>query len=411
MTPALPHGIINTPPSKEFGVELTLTTFEKYDIFNLNGDIRVNILPRISPELSNYINANPRRDLVLDLTAVNFIDSSVIKLFVNLHKRMEAGRRRLYLLKPTPDVHKILCDVKLDKVLSFVDSRNDLEQSISSTFFESYLPYTVRENDLHRLRCACPVCGSANVRGYLIDANAFDWKWESNNAFPAAYLKSTSTPLDVAGLLPIVCADCFMCSTNVSDFHTYGDNAQVFNSSPGDDVKLLLSKSMKTRKKMMELDVVIGDNFFSHPRQPITCYALYLLAESCVRSMTVNKSYPSSFWIGFYNYSALKYATPDKKDILINTCRTWMTQVINNKAQCNACQLSKAYYILLISALYLEKPKEAVKIRAEYVSFMEALPIKMHDGVQGIDSPSFWFSQAQAIGENLSKNKPEILTI
>lgn len=395
---------------KEPDVDLSLTAFEKYDVFNLNGEIKVNILPLISPELANYLNVNPYKDLILDLKAVNFIDSSAIKLFVNLHKRMESNKRRLYLLNPSPDIKKILCDVKLDKILSLVGNFDDLEKSISSTFFETYLACTIKENGLQKLRCTCPVCGSTNVRGYLIDSNRYDWKWEGECPFPTAYLQSTSAPLDVFGLLPIVCADCFMCSIDVEDFHARGEETAVLRSSLSDAVKLLLSKSAKTRKKMMELDVVIGDNFFSHPRQPIACYNLYLLAESCVRSMTINKSFPSSFWIGFHNYAASKYAPPDRKDFLINTCRTWMTQVINHNKNYTACQLSKAYFTLLISALSLQKPKEAVKVHSEYVSQMETLPRSIQD-IQGIDSPSFWFSQAQTIWERTTKNKSEVFKI
>jgi anti-anti-sigma factor len=390
-------------------VDLSLTAFEKYDIFNLTGEIKVNILPRISPELSNYINANPHRDLILDLAAVNFIDSSVIKLFVNLHKRMEAAKRRLYLLSPSTDVQKMLCDVKLDKVLSLVGTCHDLAQSISSTFFESYLPCTIEENGLHKLCCTCPVCGSTDVRGYLIDVNNYDWKWEERRPFPLACLKSTLTPLDVFGLLPIVCADCFMCSVNVADFHTRADGAEALRSSLSEEAKLLLSKSMKTRKKMMEVDVVMGDNFFSHPRLPVACFNLYLLAESCVRSMASNKA--SSFYIGLNNFLAAKYAPSDKKDFLIDSCRTWMTQVLGQKTHYNASQLSKAYFVLLISALSLEKVKEAEKVYADYASYLETLPQNIKDCSQGIDAPSFWFSQAQMIWEKEAKNDSEVYVI
>lgn len=388
-------------------MDLSMTACEKYDIFNMTGEIRVNILPRISPELSNYIATNPQRDLILDLAAVDFIDSSTIRLFVNLHKRMEANKRRLYLLKPSSSVKKILCDVKLDNVLSLVGDPYDLEKSISSTVFESYLPCTIKENDLRRLRCTCPVCGSKNVRGYLIDADSYDWKWEGDNAFPSAYPKTSSTPLDVAGLLPIVCDNCLLCSINIADFHACGETMEVFRSSIGEGAIQALLKSAKAREKMMDLDVVIGDNFFLHPRQKIACYALYLLAESCARSMAAAKTSLSSFWIGFHNYSAVKYAPPDHKDNLVNTSRTWMSQVLNEKAKYNACHLSRAYFIMLISALYFEKTKEAAKIHSEHVSLMETLPRHVQDQSRGIDSPAFWFSQAKTISEQASKGRQE----
>ena len=97
-------------------MRLAVTPLEKYDIFDLPVEIRVNILPLISPQLSNYMTENPRKDLVLNLSSVKFLDSSTIKLLVNLHKRMESDKKRLYLLKPSNDVMKIFSDVKLDGI-------------------------------------------------------------------------------------------------------------------------------------------------------------------------------------------------------------------------------------------------------------------------------------------------------
>jgi len=392
-------------------MDLSLTSLETYDIINLQGELKVSTLPMISPGLANYIASNPNKDLILNLADVNFIDSSTIKMFVNLHKKMEVNKRRLYLLRPTEDIVKILCDVKLDGVLSLMDTNESLEKSMSAAFFEHYRPFTTNENGHRRLSCACPVCGSKNVRGYLIDAGDYDWKWESDHVFPASFSKSAFAPFDTIGHMPIVCADCYFCSVHVGDFGTRGAEGEPIKSLLPEDAKLLLSKSTKTRKKMMEIDVVMGDAFFLVPREPVACFNLFMLAESCARSMAVNRACSSPFWIGYYNYWAMKYAPLDKKDLLVNNCRTWMTQVFNEKANYNACQLSKAYFILLVCAISIQKPKEAAKINADYTAHIDALPRNLKDGPQGIDSPTFWFSQAQVIWEKEINKKSEAFKI
>jgi anti-anti-sigma factor len=392
-------------------MDLSLTSLEKYDIINLQGDLKVNTLPLISPGLSNYIASNPNKDLVLNLADVNFIDSSTIKLFLNLHKRMDACKRRLYLLKPTVDVVKMLCDVKLDGVLALIDTNESLEQSMSSAFFARYVPYTLNENGMHRLCCTCPVCGSRNVRGYLIDLNGYEWTWENDQVFPQSRIKTSHVPFDAMGHLPIVCTDCYLCSINVADFSAHVDGGDTIKSVVPEDAKLLLSKSMKNRKKMMEIGLVMGDDFFCNPRGPVACLNLFLLAESCSRSMAVNRACSSPFWIGYHNYWAMKYASFDKKDHLINNCRTWMTQVLNEKANYNSCQLSKAYFILLICAISIQKPKEAAKINADYAAFMDALPQNVKDGLSGVDGPAFWFAQAQVIWNKEINQKSEAFNI
>jgi len=386
-------------------VRLAVTPLEKYDIFDLPVEIRVNILPLISPQLSNYMTENPRKDLVLNLSSVKFLDSSTIKLLVNLHKRMESDKKRLYLLKPSNDVMKIFSDVKLDGIFSFLNGCEELDKAVCSADYAAYLPFTQKENGLRNLRGSCPLCGSENIVGYLINVNDYDWKWESDYPFPTAYLKGTSTALDVIGLCPIVCAECFMCSTNTADFTVNDGNAASIRSSLGEDAKLLLLKDVKTRKKIVEdIELVVGQDFFSHPRKPVIAYNLHVLAESCVRSLTALKSAALPFWIGYYSYLSTKYAPSHKKDALIDNCRTWLTQVINEKQRYNFIHLSKTYFILLIAAISLNKDKEAGRLFVDFSELIDALPPGVKSYSSGFNSPAFWFTQAKFILEKQPLN-------
>jgi anti-anti-sigma factor len=386
-------------------VDISITSLDNCDIINLPSEIRVHILPLISPQLSNYIIGNPHKSLVLNLSSVTFIDSSAIKLLVNLHKKMESDKKKLYLLKPTGDVMKIISEVKLDGIFSFVHDCEELENALCASDYARYLPFTQKLDTLQKLNCSCPLCRSENVVGYLINGNDYDWKWEGDYPYPSAFLKGSAVAADVAGLRPIVCADCFMCSTTVSDFNVGDPTDGALRSSLSEEAKLLLSKGGKSRKKMIEeSDVVIGEDFFSHPRQSFSIYMLYQLAESCAHALTADKTAVSPFWIGYYNYLSTKYAPVQKKDGHIDNCRTWLTRVINERQRYNFIYLSKTYFILVVAAISLNKNKEAALLFSDFSMMMDALPPNIKSYATGFNCPAFWFSQAKTI---LGKCRPD----
>ena len=379
-------------------MDISTTLFEKYVIFNLPNELRVNILPHISPMLSNFITENANNDIVLNLSCVNFIDSSAISLMVNIHKRMLSRNKKLYLLNTSDSIMAVFRNVKLDKIFSFANNCDELDAAVSAAHFNGYLPFSNFEKGMRKLSCICPVCGSVNVHGYVFDDNDYDWKWDDDYLFPSAFLKGTPDALDIFGLMPIVCTDCFMCSIEVADFHLCKENEERLKSELTDDAVFLLSKAMPARKKMMELDVIIGEDFFLHPRRKITVYSSYLLAESCVRTVA-NKKPDLPYKIGYLNYIISKYAPSDKKQFFIDNCRTWLTQVINEKERYNLNQLSKAYYILILAAASLNKEKEASILHSRFSDFIETLPPFVKSFETGINSPGFWFSHAGTLLE------------
>lgn len=373
----------------------------EHDIFRLRGEIKVNVIPEISPQLSKYIQSNPDKNLILDLSAVDFIDSSTIRMLINLHKRLEPHRKRLCLLSPSTPVRRIIEDVKLDTLFKIFQSNEDLEREEMEILRTAYGEFTLDDNGMKRLICVCPVCGSGDVQGYLIDEESYEWSWEKDSLFPASAVKDTNAPIDVAGLIPIVCPACYMSSLNFAHFHaSRGDERPALVSQLSEHAKQHLSKSIKARKKIMESCVVIGDNFFAYPRQKISAFYSLKLADSCARSMAAAKMPTAPFMIGHINYLMIQYAGQDVKEELINNIRTWMSQVIANRESYRTIETAKAYFILFAAAYSLEKPKEAAKVLEDFSLFINS--VHTGEAAPGINSPLFWHSQAQHIGEKLA---------
>jgi anti-anti-sigma factor len=388
-------------------MNIVLETHGGQDIFKLKGEIKVNLIPEITPQLFKYIQTNQGKNLILDLSAVDFIDSSTLRMLINLHKRLEPQKKKLCLLSPSMPVKKIIEDVKLDSVFTIFSSNEDLEQESTDMLRKAYGEFTREQNGLKKLTCTCPVCGSNDVVGYLVDENAYDWTWEKDSLFPVCMTKDTKKPFDVLSLLPIVCPGCYMSSLNFAHFHAWagGEDAPAISALLSDAVKQQLSKSIKARKKTMESCVVVGDHFFNHPRQKITTYYCLRLAESCARSMAAAKMAEAPFLIGYSNYLAIQYAGQDMKEELIGNIRTWMNQVISDKESYGTIEIAKAYFTLLASTFSLEKPKESAKILEEFSSFIKSIPAGTGENSPGINNPVFWHYQAQRIGEKAAATK------
>ncbi|HWC27833.1 MAG TPA: STAS domain-containing protein [Solirubrobacteraceae bacterium] len=63
--------------------------------------------------------------VVLDMSAVTFIDSSGLALLIKTDRRLSAADRRLVVLRPHPNVRRILELTGLDQLLSVADSSTD----------------------------------------------------------------------------------------------------------------------------------------------------------------------------------------------------------------------------------------------------------------------------------------------
>ena len=381
--------------SDEFKLSHTSSLY--YDVFSFKGDVTVTSLIQVTAELNVYTHKNLLNDLVLDLSGTGHIDSSGIRLIVNLKKRMESSHRQLYLLKPSQNVLSILEETNMDKILNIVDSNEALEKQILSKLYETYLPYTEEEDGLLRINCSCAVCGSRDVVGYLLDQNALDWRWVGDDPFPVAFVKGSEKQIDFFSLSPIVCSECYMASIKITDFNIIADNSIVRKSLIKDECKNLLTKSIKKRKKMMELGKIIGGNFFKHTRENPAAYKAHELAEFCSRTISVMKKEVSHFDVGYLNYLAIRYAEPNLKDIHINNCRTWFTQAMAKASDLSTFEQAVSHFVLIVADLNLGKKKEAAMLYADFGTMVKNLPSSIPS--EGFTSPVFWYKQIEVIWE------------
>jgi anti-sigma B factor antagonist len=388
-------------------MEIVVHTSKDYDVFIIKGEIKISTLVTVSSMLSKHLEKNIYKDLVIDLSQVEYIDSSGLRMLINLQKKLEVSNKKPYLLNPSAQTAKLLDETKTDKVFTVIHSTDELDQQIAANIYQKYLPYTIEQSNLLRLRLSCAVCGSENVVGYLFDLNNYVWSWKNDDPYPNAHIGGNTASLDILGHIPVICLECSMCSINLNDFNVLDNEAIAIKSSMGDTVKLLLSKTIKKRKKMIQGDTVIGDTMFEYPRNKTACYIVYSLAEFCARTISVNKGSSSPYIVGYLNYLCLRYAKIEEKTELINSCRTWFTQALNQIDKLNEREIAISYMAILLAGINLEKYDECHKLSDEIKFRQQNLPAGQSTATYS--SPGFWYEQALNIWHIELESKSRIL--
>lgn len=393
-------------------MSMPYVSFGLFDIFQFEGEVKVGGLLSITSYLSKHIQNFPGKHLVIGLEKATFIDSSTIRLLINLKKRIEeTNKRQVALLNPSEVVIRILSETNLDKVFVAFKSIAEIEQHFNTAHLTMYAPYTSPEGGLPKLHLTCAVCGSKQVSGYQFDKNRLEWKWEDDDPYPSAVDIETQEPFNAFGLMPIICNECFMCSINIHDFHVVQNDIIIMRSPLTESSKYALSKSIKKRKKIMEADTTYTEKSFNVPRNSKSCYYAYALAATCAHNMAIQKTDSSPFMIGYLNYLAIQYADTDVKAELIDNSRTWLTQVLADHDKetffYDHLQIAQALFICIYIALNLGKPKEAAALNESFKKMMEVLPADLMNN--SINCPRFWFLQAHRVWKrDIEKKSNEI---
>jgi anti-anti-sigma regulatory factor len=370
------------------------TAHREFTILKLNGDIKIAELPALSPALGDHISLYPHKHIVLDCTEVTSIDRSIAMLFANIKKRLEASGKKLYTLHASPRLVPLLKSVAINES---IDDIGVLEHSLNEDQYKSYSLYAYEEHDLRRLQCSCVVCGTQNVAGYLLNPNHYSWSWSEGDLFPTC-ADTSGEAFDFFAALPIICLDCLMVSTDLRHFNLIDrNNVVMLHSTLSESAKMHLTKNIKKRKKLIE-SCAEADNpdFFLYPRNRKAVYYLYLLADSSIRTLALNKADADPFLVGFLNYIAIRYAERETKDELIDNCRTWLTQARTEKKILSHGDEALSLFVLFAAALTLDRVKEANSLMQEFSTMMEGISYSKTATTQ-ITSPLFWQTQVHAM--------------
>ena len=91
-----------------------------------NGEITLEITTDLKNDIDAALQESDYDTLVADLAAVSFMDSSGIGFLVALNTKIMGLGKKMFLLKPSPQVRKTFELVQLSNFFNIVDSEDEL---------------------------------------------------------------------------------------------------------------------------------------------------------------------------------------------------------------------------------------------------------------------------------------------
>jgi anti-sigma B factor antagonist len=89
---------------------------EQPPVVALAGDIDLATIPEARADVFAALTANPGATVVVDMSAVTFLDSTGLGMLVSANRQAEEAGGRVVLRAPTEPVRKVLEITGLDKV-------------------------------------------------------------------------------------------------------------------------------------------------------------------------------------------------------------------------------------------------------------------------------------------------------
>ena len=90
----------------------------------VSGDVDMQTAPQLAEALQ-AVSSSANTSLVVDLSAVEFLDSSGLGVLVAAHRELSANGGRMKLVRPRPAINKVLTLTRLTEIIEAFDSLDD----------------------------------------------------------------------------------------------------------------------------------------------------------------------------------------------------------------------------------------------------------------------------------------------
>ncbi len=376
--------------------------FSRYDLLALSGALTIGSLGRGTALIHEQVSNLPERDKILDLSGVTSIDSTGLRMLVNLNKKVESRGAKLRLVDVPDTVADVLTKTKLDSVIESIPSVEPLERGFQHEVIKKFEPYAPDKGVMRPVPLLCPICGSDAVSAYIIDPHLYTWQWVADDPYPTAFENKTDELIDVYEHAPAVCLECGMASLNFNEFILHDQGMELSESTVNPRRVDRLTKSIKGRRQLLGCGEEFDETPFFASRSKWACLLIYQLVEQCARTHDENTAAVHPFDVGHLSYMQIRFAEKAMKEPLINTCRTWFTQALLSN-ELTTSQRAMGLFIVMIAGMNLDKPKESAHAFREFQELMQNMPESV--SMPFLSSPHFWFDQAERIWREEISNR------
>lgn len=91
-------------------------------------------IQRIGDELDRLVEAQRRRNIILDFSAVRFLSSAALGVLLSMRKKSQAIDTEVMISSLRPELFKIFQVTRIDKLFQFFDSTEEAVSALSSTY-------------------------------------------------------------------------------------------------------------------------------------------------------------------------------------------------------------------------------------------------------------------------------------
>ncbi|MCE5314349.1 MAG: STAS domain-containing protein [Armatimonadota bacterium] len=103
------------------------TMEEELPIIELEGEVDVYTAPQLKQQIINILESNAK-ELVVDLTKVDYLDSTALGVLIGGLKRMREVDGNMVLICPNPRIRRVFEITGLDKIFDIYNSEEDARE-------------------------------------------------------------------------------------------------------------------------------------------------------------------------------------------------------------------------------------------------------------------------------------------
>lgn len=123
--------LVTTTSGEPRGIQLTEETFDPSGlVVTVSGELDIATAPALRDRLAAAIDAGKHR-LVIDLSAISFVDSIALATIVHAKQRLPEGGKMALAIDPTSYVMLVFESGGLPKVLDLVETRDQAIELVS----------------------------------------------------------------------------------------------------------------------------------------------------------------------------------------------------------------------------------------------------------------------------------------
>ncbi len=98
-----------------------------------SGRMDISQTANLEKEIASYVNDDPECDILFDLSNVEYLHSSAVRMLISLHIRLLENKKNISICNISPGVRKMLEFVDLDSMVNVYNCKDEAIRNLCSS--------------------------------------------------------------------------------------------------------------------------------------------------------------------------------------------------------------------------------------------------------------------------------------